>query len=137
MIIEYNLSDIESVAKKLIEFCDSRTLLFYGEMGSGKTTLIKRLVKELGVSEVANSPTYGFVNIYETDKGEQINHFDLYRLQSEEEAYDIGLEEYFYGDDWNFIEWPEVALNIIPENFIKLTFEKVNENVRKLTIQKN
>ena len=103
----YSLSELNTIAKEVVENSKHRTLLFYGAMGVGKTTLIKELVKELGVHEVANSPTFSLVNEYLSEKGETIYHFDFYRIEDEDEAYDMGYEEYFFSEAYCFIEWPE------------------------------
>ncbi|SFU72091.1 tRNA threonylcarbamoyladenosine biosynthesis protein TsaE [Pustulibacterium marinum] len=134
MKITYELSEIDAVADQILKTVNSKTLLFQGEMGAGKTTLIKALAKKLNVFDITASPTYGFVNVYESETGETINHFDFYRLNSEEEAYDIGIEEYFYGNSWNFIEWPSKAISIIPEESDCISIEKINENERVLII---
>ena len=76
-------------------------------MGAGKTTLIKELAKELGVKSTSSSPTFSLVNEYETHTNDVLYHFDLYRINDELEAYDMGIDEYFYSDKWCFIEWPE------------------------------
>ncbi|GLB51979.1 tRNA (adenosine(37)-N6)-threonylcarbamoyltransferase complex ATPase subunit type 1 TsaE [Neptunitalea chrysea] len=136
MIITYNLSELRQTAEQILDYCTSKTLLFEGEMGSGKTTLIKEIINCLGISDTTSSPTYGFVNVYESANGTVVNHFDLYRLNVIDEAYDIGLEEYFYNDNYNLIEWPEVALDIIPDNGYTIIIEKISENIRKLIIEK-
>lgn len=135
MNITYNLAEIDKVAEQVIKECKYKTLLFEGEMGAGKTTLIKALAKQLGITEITQSPTYGFVNIYESKEGIIINHFDLYRLQSEDEAYDIGLEEYFYEDHWNFVEWPGKAMSILPDKRILISLKKIDVTLRKLMLQ--
>lgn len=130
----YFLAEIAEIAKEIIANAPYKTLLFEGEMGAGKTTLIKALAKELGVNDVTASPTYGFVNVYENAEGTVINHFDFYRLNSEEEAYDIGVEEYFYEDNWNFIEWPSKALAVLPDESVAITLSKINETQRSIKI---
>jgi len=114
MQITFSLDEIQDVAKQILSRNLKKVITFHAEMGVGKTTLIKVLVKELGVQDMASSPTFSLVNEYEGKSGEKIYHFDLYRLNSEEEAYDMGIDEYFYSGDWCFIEWPEKTPNLIP-----------------------
>lgn len=127
----YLLSEIESVARKLLEKTKSRTLLFYGEMGAGKTTLIKALLKALGAVDTGSSPTFSLVNVYETENG-TVNHFDFYRINDESEAWDMGFEEYLQSGNWNFIEWPQKIENFIEEEHQKLEIVVVENNTRKL-----
>lgn len=127
----YLLSEIESVARKLLEKTKSRTLLFYGEMGAGKTTLIKALLKALGAEDSGSSPTFSLVNVYETENG-TVNHFDFYRINDESEAWDMGFEEYLQSGNWNFIEWPQKIENFIEEEHQKLEILILENNYRKL-----
>ena len=92
-------------------------------MGSGKTTLIKAICKELGVEDGMNSPTFALINEYFTTKGESIYHFDLYRIEDVSEMYDFGYEDYFYSDSYCLIEWPEKAIELIPEDFVFIRIE--------------
>ncbi len=103
-------------------------------MGSGKTTLIKEIVKQLGVDEVASSPTFSLVNEYHSDKGEIIYHFDFYRIENEEEAFDIGVEEYFYSDHWCFIEWPEKVENLLPLESVAIHLTINQDTTRTIQI---
>jgi tRNA threonylcarbamoyladenosine biosynthesis protein TsaE len=104
-------------------------------MGAGKTTLIKELVKELGVKDNSSSPTFSLVNEYQTFEGEMVYHFDLYRLNSEEEGYDMGLDEYFYSDNWCFIEWPEKTPNLIPIDHASISIKILSNGKRELTLK--
>ena len=106
MEILFKLADIQNIAKAIINQSKHKVILFDGQMGAGKTTLIKALSKELGVIDVANSPTFSIVNEYKTETNQTVFHFDLYRLEEEEEAYDMGIDEYFDSGNWCFIEWP-------------------------------
>ena len=116
-IIEYNYSidNIESVASALLSKATSKTLLFYGDMGVGKTTLIKELSKQLGSIANVNSPTFSIVNEYEIKDG-LLYHFDLFRIKNEEEALNFGIEDYLFSNEWIFIEWPEKLGTLLPEN---------------------
>ena len=127
----YLLSEIESVAHQLLEKTSSKTILFYGEMGAGKTTLIKELLKALGADDIGSSPTFSLVNVYETESG-QVNHFDFYRIEDESEAWDLGFEEYLESGAWNFIEWPQKIENFIEEEHQKVQIEVMEKGRRKL-----
>lgn len=131
MEVTYLLSEIDVVARKLLEETRSRTLLFYGEMGAGKTTLIKALLKSLGAVDTGASPTFSLVNVYETQNG-TVNHFDFYRIREESEAWDMGFEEYLDSGNWNFIEWPQKIENFIEEEHQKVEINVMKNDVRKL-----
>ena len=134
MKITYSIDDLDDVAQQLIKNSRFKTWLFNAPMGAGKTTLIKALAKNLGVNDLANSPTFSIVNEYLGKQG-KIYHFDLYRLKNEEEAYDMGLDEYFYENAWSFVEWPELATTILPENTHKITIEIIDEHTRELNFE--
>jgi tRNA threonylcarbamoyladenosine biosynthesis protein TsaE len=122
------LSELPSAAKQIIASLGSQKVVaFYGEMGSGKTTLIKAICEELGVSGNVSSPTFSIVNEYRSAKGEKIYHFDFYRLNSVGEAYDLGYEEYFYSKAYCFIEWPEKIAELMPLEYEKVTIVKDGE----------
>ncbi len=109
-----DLKDLDGIAKELLEFIgDHRVLCFYGDLGAGKTTFIKSLCRQLGVADAVQSPTFFFVNEYETSSGEPIYHFDFYRLKTEEEAYDLGYEQYLFSGYFCFIEWPEKVKDLL------------------------
>ena len=129
MNIELNtLADLPSAAMKFLEETDNRKVFaFNGQMGVGKTTFIVSLLTAMGVEDIEGSPTYSLVNTYETPAFGKIFHFDLYRLNSEEEAYDIGIEEMLYSGGYCFIEWPDKIPNLLPENTI-WTKIQTNEN---------
>ena len=110
----YSLEDLSLIAAEIISSAKSKTLLFYGEMGVGKTTLIKEICKELKVQDSISSPTFSLVNEYQTSTNEKVFHFDFYRIKDLEEALDMGIEEYFYNNDWCLIEWPGNIENLLP-----------------------
>jgi tRNA threonylcarbamoyladenosine biosynthesis protein TsaE len=109
------------VEKILSDFSDKKVFALYGEMGAGKTTLIKEFCKVLNVSDNTSSPTYSLVNEYNTKTGEKVYHFDLYRLKSLKEALDVGCEEYFFSGNYCFIEWPQLVEDIVPWDTVKLS----------------
>ncbi len=123
-----NLSQLPAVAKQLLKSFDEKKIIaFYGAMGAGKTTLIKAICVELGVTDTISSPTYSIVNEYRTSNGEKIYHFDFYRIKSVEEAYDMGYEEYFYSNAYCFIEWPEKIEELMPLVYEKVTITCAGE----------
>jgi len=138
MKLKYSIEDIESVASALLKGASSKTLLFYGDMGVGKTTLIKALSQQLGYHFNVNSPTFSIVNEYEIEDG-LIYHFDLYRIQDEEEALNFGIEDYLYSDQWVFVEWPEKLGSLLPEpsNKIEILLNTDGSRTLKLSTEPN
>ncbi len=135
---KYSIDNLEIIASALLEKATSKTLLFYGDMGVGKTTLIKALSKQLGSLENVNSPTFSIVNEYEiTD--DLIYHFDLFRIEDEEEALNFGIEDYLFSDHWIFVEWPEKLGSLLPEYFntIEITLNKDGSRTLKLNTKTN
>jgi len=124
--MKYVIDTIDDVAKSVIASVTSKTILVYGDMGSGKTTLIKSLVKQLGSLDEVSSPTYSLVNEYEI-KNDLIYHFDLYRVKDIDEAYNFGIEDYLYSGHWVIIEWPQVIESIIPDGFNRIDLT-INDN---------
>lgn len=134
MKLNYKLSELKNISTKILSHFNSpKTLLFYGEMGVGKTTLIKELVKQLGVTDATSSPTFSLVNEYQGSDN-SVFHFDFYRIEHEEEVYDIGIEDYFYQNAWCLAEWPEKIPNIIPEDAIVIKIYKKSDDTRTLEI---
>ncbi|WP_152286506.1 tRNA (adenosine(37)-N6)-threonylcarbamoyltransferase complex ATPase subunit type 1 TsaE [Flavicella marina] len=134
MEIQYSLENLDKTAQAILKNAQHKTFLFYGEMGMGKTTLIKELAKQLGVEDDVSSPTFSIVNEYKA-KNNFVYHFDFYRINDEEEAYDMGLEEYFYRDAWVFIEWPSILENLVPLESVKLTLTKNDDNSRTIKLE--
>ena len=133
MEYKFNVSDLPHIAKEILLKVSNKTLLFYGTMGVGKTTLIKEISKQLGVTDIINSPTFSLVNEYEI-VNDKIYHFDFYRIKTEEEALDIGIEDYFFSEYWKLIEWPEKVSNLLPPNSTKIKMHKNKNGTRSLTI---
>jgi tRNA threonylcarbamoyladenosine biosynthesis protein TsaE len=115
MEVVFSINELESVAQKIIDQNPNKVILFNGEMGVGKTTLIKKLCSLLGVEGPTSSPTFSLVNEYKTTTNQIVYHFDCYRLKSETEALDMGIDEYLYSGNWCFIEWSEKIESLIPE----------------------
>lgn len=135
MEVYFNLNEIKSIAKQVLAQNPNKIILFHGEMGAGKTTFIKALVQSLGVSEATSSPTFSLVNEYESENGETVFHFDMYRLNSESEAYDMGIDEYLYSGNWCFIEWAEKIPNLIPEEHSTIHIKTEKDGKRKLVLK--
>ncbi|MFM7017859.1 tRNA (adenosine(37)-N6)-threonylcarbamoyltransferase complex ATPase subunit type 1 TsaE [Flavobacterium sp.] len=135
MELIYSLEEIDAIANQIIAANPNKVLLFNGEMGVGKTTLIKYLAKNLGVNEVTSSPTFSLVNEYQISENQYIYHFDVYRLKNEMEAMDMGIDEYLYSGNWCFIEWSEKIPNLIPPQHSTLTIELLPDGKRRLTLE--
>jgi tRNA threonylcarbamoyladenosine biosynthesis protein TsaE len=130
-----SLAEINSVANELIiHFAGKKVIAFYGEMGVGKTTLIKALCKAMGVTDVVSSPTYSLVNEYVTSTGSTVFHFDFYRINSIEEVYDMGFEEYFDSGNYCFVEWPEKVAELLPNKVLKIALSLAAHDVRSIHI---
>ena len=132
-----SLENIHEAAKEFIAAMGDNTVFaFYGKMGAGKTTFIKAVCEELGVTDVINSPTFAIVNEYRSDEnGELIYHFDFYRIKKLEEVYDMGYEDYLYSGALCFIEWPELIEELLPGNTVKVTIKEVESGERKVTLE--
>lgn len=131
-----NISELGGAAEKLIGFAgNEKIFLFYGDLGAGKTTLIQLLCEYLGTTEHITSPTFSIVNEYQAT-GSKIYHFDFYRLKKQEEALDMGYEEYFYSGNYCFIEWPEKIAGLLPEHHIRVDIRVLGPNERMLTFTK-
>jgi len=135
MEITFSLDEINTVARNIIEHNPRKIILFNGDMGVGKTTLIKSLAQNLGVNGTISSPTFSLVNEYEADGGHLIYHFDVYRLKNESEAYDMGIDEYLYSGEWCFIEWAEKIPGLIPQEHSIITISLLPDGKRKLTLK--
>ena len=131
----YSLEDLSSIASKLISSVENKTLLFYGQMGVGKTTLIKEICKQLGVLDNISSPTFSLVNEYQTSEEAQVFHFDFYRIEEEEEALDMGIEEYFANNAWCLVEWPENIENLLPLEAVQIHLSILDDEQRNIQLK--
>lgn len=132
MEIIFSIDEIQEVSKKIIAENPNKIILFHGNMGVGKTTLIKALSKELGVNDATSSPTFSLVNEYQIDKNQYVYHFDVYRLKNETEALDMGIDDYLYSGNWCFIEWAEKIPNLIPDAYSIINLSQTADGKRHL-----
>ena len=135
MNIIFSIDQLNEVAQQIIANNPKKVILFHGEMGVGKTTLIKQLCKTLGVTGATSSPTFSLVNEYETNNNQLDYHFDFYRLNNEVEALDMGIDVYLYSSNWRFIEWAEKIPNLIPETHSVITISLLTDGKRSLTLR--
>jgi tRNA threonylcarbamoyladenosine biosynthesis protein TsaE len=122
----------ESARVFLQAFPEDKLFAFYGEMGAGKTTFIKAICRSLGVGDVTSSPSFGLIHEYLTGEGDSIFHFDFYRIETLEEVFDIGYEEYMFSGSYCFMEWPEKVETILPDHTIRISINIFDEGMREL-----
>ncbi|MEO8933402.1 MAG: tRNA (adenosine(37)-N6)-threonylcarbamoyltransferase complex ATPase subunit type 1 TsaE [Xanthomarina sp.] len=132
--VNYSINELETIVEQLIKQLKSKTILLYGEMGVGKTTFVKALVKALGSTDQVSSPTYSIVNEYEL-VNDKIYHFDLYRIKDIEEAYNFGIEDYLDSKTWIIIEWPELIEDLITEDYNRVILQLNDNNTRTLILK--
>ncbi|UXP32583.1 tRNA (adenosine(37)-N6)-threonylcarbamoyltransferase complex ATPase subunit type 1 TsaE [Reichenbachiella agarivorans] len=134
----HSIEDISAVAQSIIEYADNHKIwVFEGEMGAGKTTLVKAICKHLDIIDETSSPTFSLVNVYVDDVGKEYYHFDFYRLNHEVEALDIGCDEYFYSGNHCFIEWGEKIPSLIPSRNLKISIKLSPDNTRIISLSKH
>ena len=137
--MEIKIQSLESIHEAAREFIaamgDSTVFALYGKMGAGKTTFVKALCEELGVTDVISSPTFAIVNEYRSDSGELIYHFDFYRIKKLEEVYDMGYEDYFYSGALCFIEWPEKIEDLLPGDVVEVAITENPDGSRTVEVK--
>jgi len=128
-----SLDELPQAAKEILTWIGNRNVVaLYGAMGAGKTTLIKALCSELDVSDQVNSPTFTLINEYKTARGYKVWHFDFYRINKIEEAFDLGYDEYFEGDGLCLIEWPELIEELLPQDVVRIYIQELSGGVREI-----
>lgn len=136
--MKYGIVDLPALADTLLALAgDVKLLTFEGEMGAGKTTLIREICKKIGVIDQVGSPTFSLVNEYAYPLGNKygiVYHIDLYRIENEDEAKRAGMEECFYSGHFCFVEWPNNAFNIMPKNIIRVKLEIDSEGMRMIRV---
>lgn len=129
-----NIANIREAAREFVKnMGDRKVFAFYGKMGAGKTTFIKAVCEELGVTDVITSPTFAIVNEY-TGGNTTIYHFDFYRIKRLEEVYDMGYEDYFYSGALCFMEWPELIEELLPEDAVRVDISEQADGTRLISI---
>jgi len=131
----YSLESLSEIASEIITSAKNKKVLFYGEMGVGKTTLIKEICKQLEVIDTVSSPTFSLVNEYKTLKETSIFHFDFYRITKVEEALDMGIEEYLYDNSWCLIEWPQNVENLLPLESVQIHLSILDNGKRNVQLK--
>lgn len=138
-MLEIKINSLDGIADAARQFVDAmgenKVFAMFGPMGVGKTTFIKAICEVLGVQDTITSPTFAIVNEYRTDSGEQIFHFDFYRIRKVEEAYDMGYEDYIYSGAVCFLEWPELIEELLPDDAVRVTLTEEEDGTRTITIQ--
>lgn len=132
-----SFDNLGEAARQVISFSENVSVwLFDGPMGAGKTTLIKAICKAFEVIDNVTSPTFSLVNEYQNENKEIFYHFDFYRIKSEEEASDIGVDEYFYSNNYCFVEWPSMIPSLLPNEYVHIQIELISEKERKICLSK-
>lgn len=130
-----SLSENLEIAGKILKLCeDERIFAFFGYLGAGKTTLIKAFCEKLGVKGAVSSPTFTLIQEYQAET-DGVYHFDFYRLKGEEEAYELGVEEYFFSGGYCFIEWPEKIGSILPTEAVHIRLSQLPDTTRIIEVQ--
>ena len=127
--------ELDKTAIEIINYSEEQKIwIFYGEMGAGKTTLIKAIADQLDIEDNVHSPTFSIVNEYRNHREDIFYHFDFYRIKNETEAMDIGIDEYFESGDLCFIEWPQKIPSLLPQKYVKIDIKMTSNTSREINI---
>ena len=132
MVKDFDLNQVDAIAESLVDLFKHKVILLKGELGAGKTTLVKEIVKKLGSNEDVSSPTFGIVNELTIGRSTAF-HLDLYRIESQEELLQLGFDEYIYSGNYCFIEWPEIAIKLISQPHHTITLNNINDSTRNIS----
>ena len=137
-MLEIKIKSLDGIADAARQFVDAmgenKVFAMFGPMGVGKTTFVKAVCEILGVEDTITSPTFAIVNEYRTNTGDQIFHFDFYRIRKVEEVYDMGYEDYVYSGAMCFLEWPELIEELLPEDAVRVTLSEEEDGTRTITL---
>ena len=137
-MLEIKIKSLDGIADAARQFVDAmgenKVFAIFGPMGVGKTTFVKAVCEILGVEDTITSPTFAIVNEYRTNTGDQIFHFDFYRIRKVEEVYDMGYEDYVYSGAVCFLEWPELIEELLPEDTVRVTLSEEEDGTRTITL---
>ena len=137
-MLEIKIKSLDGIADAARQFVDAmgenKVFAMFGPMGVGKTTFVKAVCEILGVEDTITSPTFAIVNEYQTNTGDQIFHFDFYRIRKVEEVYDMGYEDYVYSGAVCFLEWPELIEELLPEDAVRVTLSEEENGTRTITL---
>ena len=131
------MEELDQAALQIKRYAeDLKVWIFEGDLGAGKTTLIKRICDHFNITDTVNSPSFSIVNEYRDDKGEKYYHLDFYRIKNEEEAMDIGAEEYIFSGNYCFIEWPSKVSSLLPDHYLSVSISQMPDGTRSLNLVK-
>lgn len=132
----HSTDELDSIAGDILNKAGgAHVFALFGEMGAGKTTLIKRFCSRLGIADVVTSPTFALINEYQSENNGPVYHFDVYRIRKIEEVMDIGYETYFYSGNYVFIEWPEKIMELLPEEYVYIKIRELEDGSREILVK--
>jgi tRNA threonylcarbamoyladenosine biosynthesis protein TsaE len=132
----HSTDELDHIAGDILDKAGgAHVFALFGEMGAGKTTLIKRFCSRLGITDVVTSPTFALINEYQSENEGPVYHFDVYRIRKLEEVMDIGYETYFYSGNYVFIEWPEKIMELLPDKYVYLKIRELEDGSREILVK--